>query len=142
MADNSYRLLDLPNTSFIVHMYIAHPQLLCLWKTPPPPTAGTSFLCDFHAAPETVRAGTTQDTRQKRLYQQWTDSFSNLLINHALQDPPLCRIEILQVYEHRVQYAQYFKRCKIFNLPTHISYFTFSLQPSHIIGLIGNHEVV
>ena len=62
-----------------------------------PPATGTAFLRDVHDVQEAVRSGTTQDARQLRLYQQWTDLCSNLSVNLALQDPFILHIELLQV---------------------------------------------
>ena len=57
-----------------------------------------------------MRAGTTQDARQQRMYHNWTELCSNLLGNPDLLDSSLPRIKILQVYEHRVQHAHYSKQ--------------------------------
>ena len=75
-----------------------------------PPAAGTAFLRDLKAAHEAVRAGTTQDVRQQRMYQQWTDLCSTLLVNPDIQDPSIPHIELLQVYGHRFQHTQHSKR--------------------------------
>ena len=57
-----------------------------------------------------MRAGTTQDSRQQRLYKQWSDFCATLKINPALQDSSIPCVEVLQVYGHRVRHAQYSKR--------------------------------
>ena len=57
-----------------------------------------------------MQARTTQDSRQQRLYKQWSNFCATLNINPALQDSSVPRIEVLQVYGHRVRHAQYSKR--------------------------------
>ena len=91
-------------------MYVVYSQPLGSWKISPPPAARTAFLCDLHAAQEDVRAGTTQDTRQQRLYWQWADFCATLLVNPALQDQSIPPIKLLQFYGHRVRHARYSKR--------------------------------
>ena len=75
-----------------------------------PPTSATAFMCDICAAQEAIRAGTTQDARQQRLYWQWENFFSTLLVGPTFQDSSLPRVEILRVYGHMVRHAQYSKR--------------------------------
>ena len=75
-----------------------------------PSSAGTAFLRDLNAAQEEMRAGTTQDARQQRLYWQWADFCATLSVNPTLQDPSIPRIELLQVYGHLVWHAKYVKR--------------------------------
>ena len=67
---------------------------------------------DLHAVQESVQAGTTQDVQQQSLYHQWTDLCSTLLVNPALQDPFIPRIELIQVYEPLFRHAQYSK-CQV-----------------------------
>ena len=64
--------------------------------------SGTSFLRDINAAQETVRAGTTQDVRHQRLYQQWANFYATLLVNPTLKNPSIPCIKLLQVYGRRV----------------------------------------
>ena len=59
-----------------------------------PPAAGSVFLRDLHAAQEVVRAGTTQDSRQQKLYKQWSDFCATLKINPALQDSSIPHVEV------------------------------------------------
>ena len=61
------------------------------------PAAGFYFLRDLHAAQEAMQARTTQDACQQKLYKQWSDLCATLEINPALQDPPIPRVEVLQV---------------------------------------------
>ena len=75
-----------------------------------PPAAGSAFLRDLHAAQEAVRAGTTQDSRQQRLYKQWSNFCTTLKINPTLQDSSVLHAEVLQVYGHQVRHAEYSKR--------------------------------
>ena len=75
-----------------------------------PSSTGTTFLCYLNTAQEAVQAGTTQDTRQQRLYRQWADFCATLLVNPTPQDPSIPRIELLQVYSHRVRHTKYSKR--------------------------------
>ena len=58
-----------------------HSQSLCGSSRP---AAGTSFLHDLHAVQEAVWVRTTQDVWQQRLYKQWTNFCSTLLVNPAL----------------------------------------------------------
>ena len=69
-----------------------------------PPAARSDFLCDIHAEQEAEKVGTTQDARQQKIYKQWRDLCSTLLINPALQYPLVPCIKALQVYRHRVQH--------------------------------------
>ena len=57
-----------------------------------------------------MRAETTQDSSQQRLYKQWSDFCATLKINPAIQDSSVPRVEVLQVYGNRVHHAQYSKR--------------------------------
>ena len=75
-----------------------------------PPVVGTSFLHDVHAVKEAVQAGTTQDVRQQRLYQQWADFCTTLLVNPDLQYPSIPRIKLLHVYLNWVRHTKYYKR--------------------------------
>ena len=75
-----------------------------------PPAAGSAFLRDLHAAQEAMRAGTTQDSCQQRLYKQWSNFCTTLKINPTLQDSSVLHAEVLQVYGHRVRHAEYSKR--------------------------------
>ena len=65
-----------------------------------------------YAAQEAVRAGTTQDVKQHRLYQQWTDICFTLSFNPDLQDTYIIFIKLLQVYGHRVRHVHYSK-CQV-----------------------------
>ena len=76
-----------------------------------PPAARSAFLRDLHAAQEAVRAGTTQDSCQQRLYKQWNDFCTTLKINPAIQYSSVPHIKFLQVYGHRVYHAQYVGIC-------------------------------
>ena len=75
-----------------------------------PPISRSDFLRDLHATQEAIRAGTTQDARHQKLYKQWSNFCITLEVNCALQDPSVPRMEVLQVYGHRVRHAQYSKR--------------------------------
>ena len=67
------------------------------------------FMHDLHTVQDAVRAGTTQDARQQSLYRQWANFCSTLSVGPTLQDSSLPRVEILQVYEHRVRHTHYSK---------------------------------
>ena len=54
--------------------------------------------------------GTTKDVQHYRLYRQWSDFYSTLLVNPTLQDYSLPWVNILQVYRHRVLHALYSKQ--------------------------------
>ena len=69
-------------------MYSIYPQMHTVWRINPP-AAVTAFMYDIHTVKEAVRAGTTQDAQQKRLYRQWANSCSTLLVNPNIQDSPL-----------------------------------------------------
>ena len=73
MADDASCLFDFPDTPFFAHMSSAYPNMLSLWKTPPPPAAVTAFMCDLQTAQKSVQSGTNQDAHQQRLHHQWTD---------------------------------------------------------------------
>ena len=71
--------------------------------------SGTVFLRDINVVQEAVRAGTNYDARHQRLYRQWSDFCSTLLVNTNLQDPCIPHIERLQVYSHRIRHAKFCK---------------------------------
>ena len=75
-----------------------------------PPAAGTAFLHDLKAVQEIMQAVTTQDARHQRLYRKWAGLCATLLVNSTLQYSSISRIELLQVYGHRVRHAKYSKR--------------------------------
>ena len=56
-----------------------------------------------------MRAGTTQDARQQRLYWQSDDLWATLSVNPDLQDPFISRIELFQFYSHQARHAKYSK---------------------------------
>ena len=66
----------------------------------------TDFLRDTHTAQEDVQADTTQDTRHQRMYQQWNDFCSTMLVNLDLQDPSIHHIKLLHVYGNQVHHTQ------------------------------------
>ena len=88
---------------FITHMSVVHPQSHGSWHISLPLPEVLSSM------QEAVPAGTTQDVRQQRLYHQWDEFYATLSFNPTLQDPSIPRIDILQIYDHRVQYAKYSK---------------------------------
>ena len=91
------------------HPHVCHPPPVARFVAYLPPAAGSAFLCDLNAVQEAVPDGTNQDARQQRLYQQWDEFYATLSFNPTLQDPSIPRIDILQIYDHRVQYAKYSK---------------------------------
>ena len=66
-------------------------------------------MYDIHDVQEVLRVGTTQDTRHQRLYRQWDNLWSTLLVNPDIQDPPISQIYILQVYGRIVHHNHYNK---------------------------------
>ena len=46
-------------------------------------------------------------------YKQWVSFYTDVQINHMLQDPGFPTIEILQVYGHRDCHKHYFKQLSI-----------------------------
>ena len=53
---------------------------------------------------------TFQDAIKKRLYWQWANFCSTLLVNPILRDPSIPRIKLLQVYIYHIWNAKYSKR--------------------------------
>ena len=54
-----------------------------------------AFMNNPHVVQKAVRAGTTQDAQQQRLYRKWDDFCSTLSVVPTLQDSSLPWIEIL-----------------------------------------------
>ena len=112
-AELHYRWWILPflfNWHNISCTHVCYISVVAYFAATLPPSTWTSFMCDLHAAQEAVQAGNTQYSWQKRLYRKWANFCSNLLVNRNLQYSSLPRVEILQVYGHRVRHAHHSKQ--------------------------------
>ena len=75
-----------------------------------PPALRHNFICDLSLAESAVQGGHIANTRTTTLYKHWASHCSDLQVDHRLRDPHLPRIELLQVFGHRVRNGYYSKQ--------------------------------